>query len=242
MPICDFFRTYDNGQKAVVTVTLDDGKITGTAEDGFDTLLESILEDSVEGDDGEKIDPAEEPEAWFEALPYQYDNAYLRAEIRDNDERQDASAPPTFDFNFVNSRIAIGNGIGNHQDRVDALKAAGITVVVDCQSEYDDAPLLMENEMAVIDVGVDDDGTPKPKSWFETIIVFTLAALQHPGAKVYFHCFNGHNRAPSACYSVLRALGFSPEAAEKMIRDVRPAVTMRHTKDADAAVAALGYD
>lgn len=80
--MCEFLLTVENGQKIVCTVTLDDDRLTGDAEPGYEILLEKILKESVVGPDGEKYSGKDDPKEWFKALPFQYDGIYLNARIR----------------------------------------------------------------------------------------------------------------------------------------------------------------
>lgn len=144
------------------------------------------------------------------------------------------------DFDYVTRRIAVGAAIGSPDD-VRQLLLAGITHVVDCRAEFDDTPLFAAGGATVLWIGVQDDGQPKPASWFQKGIEFALPALVRPGAEVYFHCAAGVNRGPSMCYATLRAWGFGADAAEYMIRLARPQVGLAYKKDADQAVVELGY-
>lgn len=88
MVVCDFLKTFADGQKIVCTLTLDGDKVTGVAEPGYEVLLENILEESVCGAGGKKFWRADDPVGWFNALPIQYDGFYLRAWIH-ADKRRD---------------------------------------------------------------------------------------------------------------------------------------------------------
>jgi hypothetical protein len=145
------------------------------------------------------------------------------------------------DFNFVNNRVATGAAISSSTD-VDVLVKAGVTHIIDCRAEFDDAGLLQGRNIGYLYNGVWDDGKPKPVDWFQKSINFALAALVQPHNKVYAHCAAGVNRGPSTCYSILRALGMNQADAEATIRKARPQVGLYYKKDADAAITQLGYE
>jgi protein-tyrosine phosphatase len=115
---------------------------------------------------------------------------------------------------------------------------------VDCRDDFDDTQLVQQfiagmpgaSGLLVLWNGVPDDGVPKPPAWFDRTLQFALPALSQPHTRVYAHCAAGINRGPSSTYAILRALGLTAEAAEKMIRDVRPQVALAYKADADKAV------
>jgi dual specificity phosphatase 3 len=145
------------------------------------------------------------------------------------------------DFSFVTSRIATGAALSGPED-VAALAVSGITHVVDCRAEFDDAPLFGEGPMLYLWNGTADDGQPKEPGWFAKSLVFAMPALgSFPNSKILFHSSAGVNRGPSTAYAVLRALGLSPALSEALIRKARPQVGLAYMRDADRAVAALGY-
>lgn len=144
------------------------------------------------------------------------------------------------DFQFVTSRIATGAALSGPEDVV-AMVEAGVTHIIDCCAEFDDTALFIANPNVVVVLwnGVEDDGQPKPSSWFQKSIDFALDALTKPHAKVYAHCAAGVNRGPSTCYAIIRSLGISAEDAETIIRKVRPQVGLAYKSDADKAVSDL---
>lgn len=145
------------------------------------------------------------------------------------------------DYNFVTTRLATGAAISTAED-VTGLVAAGVTHIIDCRGEFDDAGLLSADPaITYLWNGTDDDGQPKLPDWFARSLTFALPALSVPHTKVYAHCAAGVNRGPSTAYAILRALGFTPANAEQAIRTARPQVGIAYKNDADAAVVALGY-
>jgi hypothetical protein len=145
------------------------------------------------------------------------------------------------DYNFVTTRLATGGGIVTDLDVI-RLVNDGVTHVIDCCIEFDDAGLLRTHPaLSYLWNGTADDGQPKSAEWFGKSIAFVLDALSHPKAKVYAHCAAGINRGPSTVYAVLRAFGLATTLAEALIRTARPQVGLRYKDDADKAVVTLGY-
>jgi protein-tyrosine phosphatase len=144
------------------------------------------------------------------------------------------------DFNFATARVATGGLIATPADVVQ-LRLAGVTHIVNCQIETDDAPLLQGSGLFYLWNGCEDDGQPKPIDWFAKTIAFALPALNEPRRKVYLHCAGGINRGPSAAYGLLRAFGLGEAIAEGLIRRARPQVGLAYKHDADVAMTTLGY-
>ncbi len=144
------------------------------------------------------------------------------------------------DFTFITPRLATGGGVNSAVD-AQALKAAGITHIIDCRDDVDDAPVLTGLGLAYLWNPTPDDGLVKPPAWFATSLTFALGALVQPHTRVLNHCAAGINRGPSTAFGVMRALGWTAVQAEALIRAVRPQVGLRYKADADAAVSALGY-
>jgi dual specificity phosphatase 3 len=140
---------------------------------------------------------------------------------------------------FVTPRLATGGALTGPTD-LDALKAGGITHVIDCRVEFDDGGLLAQRFHYLFDPTA-DDGTPKPPEWFQPGIAFGLQALSVPANRVYVHCAAGVNRGPSMCYAIMRAFGWSAADALATIKAARPVAQVRYSNDADAAITALGY-
>ncbi|GAC1521760.1 MAG: hypothetical protein NVS3B1_06390 [Marmoricola sp.] len=145
------------------------------------------------------------------------------------------------DFNLITPRLATGAAISSAADAA-TLVAAGITAVVDCRAETDDAPFLVGSGLAYLWNPTQDDGQHKSPDWFAKTLSFALPLIAQPHQVVNLHCAAGVNRGPSAAYAVMRALGWSPGDAEAAIRKVRPQVGLAYKADADAAILALGYD
>lgn len=145
------------------------------------------------------------------------------------------------DFSFLTTRLSTGGGVASPADARE-LAEAGITAVVDCRAELDDAPLLVAYpQVLYLWCPTQDDGSSKPPEWFGRGIAFALAALALPRARVHAHCAAGINRGPSMAFAIMLALGWAAEAAEAQIRAARPQVGLRYRDDAIAGVKKLGY-
>lgn len=156
------------------------------------------------------------------------------------------------DYNFVLDHLATGAGINAAQD-VQELTAAGVTHVIDCRAEQDDAPLFTGSpQISYLWNPTADDGQPKDVPWFAKGVAFALPALcwlppdttpiaPPPHPRVYCHCAAGINRGPSMTFAIMLALGFRPDLAEQLIRAVRPQVGLAYKGDAIKAITALGY-
>ena len=147
------------------------------------------------------------------------------------------------DYNWINSRIATGAAIGSPTD-VDDLAGAGVTHIIDCRGELDDAPLLGGHpDMLYLWNGVADDGNPATHgdAWFSKSLAFALPALAQPHTKIYTHCAAGVNRGPSTAFAILYALGFTAGHVEALIRAARPQVGLAYKDEAIASVHNLGF-
>lgn len=145
------------------------------------------------------------------------------------------------DYQFVLPRVAVGSAIGNSQEFVDALKSSGITLVVDCQGEFDDSPFCVPQGLKVVWCPTSDDGQPKSLDWWALGVVSSFQEYSNPHTKIFFHCAAGVNRGPSMCFGFLLALGFDSVTAEALIRAVRPQVGLAYKADAIVKVPQLGY-
>src|ERR1700744_1770515 len=99
------------------------------------------------------------------------------------------------DITWVTAQVAVGGGIWTAENMA-AVADAGITHVVDMQTEFDDTPLADGLEVEVLWNPTDDDFQPKPAALFERGVNFVETALADPEAKVFIHCAAGVHRAP----------------------------------------------
>lgn len=146
------------------------------------------------------------------------------------------------DYDFVTTRLATGAAINNDED-VQILIKFGITHIINCRSEFDDAPLLLKHpQIKYLYNPTYDDGTHKSAEWFCKSIVFALEALGQSVNKVYVHCAAGINRGPSSAFAILRALGLSSTQSESFIKIARPMALIAYMNDANAAISLLKYE
>ena len=103
-------------------------------------------------------------------------------------------------FNFITSTLAVGQKIDT-QEFADALKAAGVTHVINLWSGITE-PVWTGN---VLTLKQDDDGTPRPKD--QVLAGIKYASEVPEGGILYVHCQWGLGRAPTMAYAILRAWG-----------------------------------
>lgn len=159
----------------------------------------------------------------------------------------------TVDVSQINEWLWCGGAITTDAD-VAQIAADGITLDIDCRKEFDDRSLIdaydrlpptpgalrQHPQIAYYYAGVDDDGQPKPVSWFQGAWEFAQPLLDQ-GAVVLAHCAGGVNRGPSMAYFLLRAHGkLSGDAAFAVLKAKRPVVGVLYRPDADRAITALG--
>lgn len=144
------------------------------------------------------------------------------------------------DFSMVTARLATGAALSSPDD-VAALKAAGITHVVDERAEFDDGQLLAGSGLVYLWNPAQDDGQPKPDAWWQANISFALQAYSVLGTCLLCHCAAGVNRGPSAAYGVIRACwGFNSSAATLLIKAPRPQAQIGYAADFERWWAARG--
>jgi len=92
-------------------------------------------------------------------------------------------------LNFVTPDLAIGGDLDSHDldrcaDQLQELEALGITHVVDCRIEWDDAELLGLHlpDVQYLHHGMDDAGQRIPNSWFDDAIKWIDAAGRTPSS------------------------------------------------------------
>ncbi len=125
------------------------------------------------------------------------------------------------DMTWVTDRIAVGGGIWNADNMAEVVRA-GVTHVVDMQSEFDDTPLAEPHDVRVFWNPVDDDFQPKPAEVFQRGVEFVQEALELESSKVFIHCAAGVHRAPMMTLAVLCSLGWKLKAAVQLIESKRP--------------------
>ena len=127
------------------------------------------------------------------------------------------------DMTWVMPRVAVGGGIWTEEKMIEVV-CSGVTHIIDMQIEFDDTELAGPYRVKVLWNPTDDDFRPKPPELFQRGVEFALAALDDAEARVFIHCAAGVHRAPMMALALLRALGFSRDAAIEMIQSRRPVV------------------
>jgi len=142
------------------------------------------------------------------------------------------------DAAFVADRLLVGGDLDTRDDdlatrQLGELVDAGLTHVVDCRIEWDDAAWVAERapEVAYLHHGMDDAGQAVPDAWFDEAVGWALEALDQ-GGTVLAHCHMGINRGPSLGFAVLLALGTDPVEALERIRVARPEAYAAYADDA----------
>ena len=127
------------------------------------------------------------------------------------------------DMTWVTGRIAVGGGIWADENMSDVAKA-GVTHIIDMQSEFDDTLLAKPYGIKVLWNATDDDFQPKPAELLQRGVDFALEALDEEGTKLFIHCAAGVHRAPMMALAVLCSLSWNVEDAMQLIEARRPVV------------------
>lgn len=157
-------------------------------------------------------------------------------------------------FDFVTDRLAIGTSPESAQD-VQDLMNSGITHVLNCRAEQDDARWFVGFELGApghyLWNGTEDwfplHPTHKPVDWFQRGIEFAFPILSQAGPfKLLVHCKAGANRSGIMGYAILRAFGLTQGEAMAAI-DTHRFITIAGLvetgwkRDAEDAVKELKY-
>ena len=147
---------------------------------------------------------------------------------------------------WCHNRLAIGSfsqeSDGILPDRLEDLDKVGITHIINCRRDSGSVrSLQVIRGVALLWNPIDDDGEPKPVTWFGRSIDFALGALASPRYKVCVFCYHGNNRSPSTALAILMAQGLNYRTAMTLIYQARPEAQVRYGKDAAEAVKALRY-
>lgn len=154
------------------------------------------------------------------------------------------------DYDWYNRRVAFGGEITSMYD-ARKLAADGITLVLNLRTNQDEVEYVQKAGLQYLSNPTNDDidgadseeDRSKPASWFQASYAAIMSALEQPDTKIYVHCQDGMNRAPSTIYFWLRAIGMKKDEAYDRVVEARPKAKkgMRWVDDADAAVKSLGY-
>lgn len=139
---------------------------------------------------------------------------------------------------FVTHRIAFGadldsGRVGRFQARLEELRAAGITHVLDVRSEWDATEDFtgLAPDLSYRHAGIDDLGQTWEGKWITSVTDWAADVLDDPSAKLYVHCHMGINRAPSVILAILLHAGWDVIAAMTAIREVRDVANAHYAKD-----------
>lgn len=110
----------------------------------------------------------------------------------------------------------------------------GVTDIVDVRGEHSDASFVRREAPHIVyhHAGTHDDGGAQPDEWFAGCVNAGLQALADEAGTVLYHCHMGVNRAPSAVYALMLALGYDPIDALVTIREARPIAAILYAPDA----------
>jgi dual specificity phosphatase 3 len=133
-----------------------------------------------------------------------------------------ANAHRVTDFLFVGGSLRSGEA--DPGVVLTELKSHGLTHILDCRSETNDAALVARLAPDVVyhQAGTDDEAAGTAEGWFESGVTFVRTALERPGSVVLAHCALGQARGPSMAYAILLDQGYDPGDALLMIIQTRP--------------------
>jgi hypothetical protein len=153
----------------------------------------------------------------------------------------------------ITANIWTGGALRSYDD-IFIVAKLGITAIEDERDEFDDIDLVDfynahhydEHDPTFIHYlynPVEDDGQPKPVSWFKKSWDWAEGLLQR-GHVVLVHCHDGRNRGPSKVYFLIRAwYGMSRDETVDLIHSRRPETnedhSLRYIDDADEALVVL---
>ncbi len=145
--------------------------------------------------------------------------------------------PQVANAQFVAERLLVGGDLDLFDNdkaarQRDELVELGVTHVVDCRIEWDDAAAWRGTSAAYTRAPIDDAGQRVPAAWFEDQVGRILGWLDDPDAVVLTHCHMGVNRGPSLGFAVLLGLGQEPVEAMRALQQARPIAYAYYAEDA----------
>lgn len=158
-------------------------------------------------------------------------------------------------FDFVTENIAVGT-TPETQDDVKALVERGVTHILNCRDDHDDARLLQTSPwlMNYCWNGTKDwtpkaalGLEPKPAEWFQKSLDFWGDLSDGPEHRIFIHCSMGVNRSATTAWMFLRAMQLKGEDCDLIIDRHRPVAIFGTfadhpwRKDAERALVQLGY-
>jgi hypothetical protein len=119
------------------------------------------------------------------------------------------------------------------QQSDDVVARAALGLVVDCRLGADDkAVWARHREVAYINIGVEDAGTPLPDDFFTVGVELVFGHWARTQSSVLVHCESGAHRSPALALAVLLVDGFEPETAVRQLTAARPEIRDRYFADA----------
>lgn len=156
------------------------------------------------------------------------------------------------DFSRICDNLLVGTTPETETD-VQLLLNEGVTHVINCRDDVDDAKLF-SGRFRYLWNGTPDwnpsapfGGEPKPASWFEKSIEFWYGPRNDPQNRLLVHCSAGVNRSATTAWMLLRSLQIDGADADIIIDTHRPAATWGTIadhpwrNDAETALRMLGY-
>jgi hypothetical protein len=67
---CEIVIAMDDANLVAGVVALEDGVLSASANPGYEAMMQEVLTDFDVAKGGDKIFPKDDPETWFNALPY----------------------------------------------------------------------------------------------------------------------------------------------------------------------------
>lgn len=150
-----------------------------------------------------------------------------------------------YGWNWITERLALGGSFASPAD-ADALKAAGITHVINCTELCDPEYVESAFSMCWPNPRQPDDGAPRTARYFREGAQFWRS---NQARKIYVHCHAGMNRSASMIYLFLRLMGLKPADARHLIATNRSLdlagdlgssiLAIRYGDEADSVIACL---
>jgi protein-tyrosine phosphatase len=127
------------------------------------------------------------------------------------------------DITWITPQLGLGGGIWNDA-KMAQVADAGITHVINLQTEFDDRSLAKPYNIDVLWNATDDDFQPKSPEFLKRGVDFALDAMKEKKNKIFIHCAAGVHRAPMMTLAVMGAMGYDLRQSQTTIQRMRPVV------------------